>query len=488
MHPIQTHRLHIHRYETPASLPEALRSLAEHGPSARIVAGATDLLLELQRGVRPGIDTLIDITRIPDLDHVGLVGDRLEVGAAATHNRVATAPEIVASALPLAQACWEVGSPQLRNRATVVGNLVTGSPANDTISALRALGAELTLASVRGVRTVPLSRFHTGVRQTVLAPDELVTKVSFPPMAPTQRGVFVKLGLRRAQAISVVHGTVVVDFEGDVAKEVRILLGSVAPTIVHAEQAEAYCRGKRLTPAVISETARLAAGEVAPIDDIRATAEYRREAVAVIVARALTALSRGEERAGWPARLVTLGGTRPGGNVYGVPSVRHEDGTPVRAVINGREVEAPHGVSLTLLDWLRDEAGPALGVSLTGTKEGCAEGECGACTVFLDGMAVMSCLVPAARAHGSHIITIEGLAAEGRLHPIQQAFIDQGAVQCGFCIPGFIMAGAKLLEETGRPTPDEIRNGLSGNLCRCTGYYKIMAAVEQAAADLGGGR
>lgn len=151
-----------------------------------------------------------------------------------------------------------------------------------------------------------------------------------------------------------------------------------------------------------------------------------------------------------------------------------------RAVVNGRPVELTVAPNRRLLDVLRDDLG------LTGTKEGCGEGECGACTVLLDGRPVNSCLVLAPEASGKKIVTIEGLSQNGRLHPIQQAFLEAGAVQCGFCTPGMILAAAALLEESPRPDERAIKTAISGNLCRCTGYVKIVEAVRLAAVKLAG--
>ncbi|HEU4933804.1 MAG TPA: (2Fe-2S)-binding protein [Pyrinomonadaceae bacterium] len=142
--------------------------------------------------------------------------------------------------------------------------------------------------------------------------------------------------------------------------------------------------------------------------------------------------------------------------------------------VNGEERSVEGFPMARLLDVLREQ------LHLTGTKEGCGEGECGACTVIIDGQIVNSCLVPVAQVNGSEITTIEGVASNGELHAVQQAFIDHGGAQCGICTPGMVLAAVDLLKRNPQPTENDIRNGLAGNLCRCTGYMKIFESVVRA--------
>ncbi len=148
----------------------------------------------------------------------------------------------------------------------------------------------------------------------------------------------------------------------------------------------------------------------------------------------------------------------------------------IKLIINGDERELLVAPNETLAQVIR---GPQVG--LTGTKQGCELGDCGACTVLLNGKAVNSCLVLAAQVDGSEVTTIEGLAKDGELHPIQKAFIEQGAIQCGFCTPGMILKAKSLLDANPSPTRQQIREAMVGNLCRCTGYFKIVNAIEKAA-------
>lgn len=466
-------------YFTAHTLEHALMLLEEHHARARIVAGATDLMLELERGQRPNVDTLIDISRLPELTQITLDEDgTLHLGALVTHNHCVASPLIRAYALPLAQAAWEVGAPQIRNRGTVAGNLITASPANDTITPLVALNARVTLRSACAERVVPLSEFYTGVRKTVMQPNELLVEIAFDALTAQQRGIFVKLGLRKAQAISVVNTAIILTLAADGrVQNAAITLGAVAPTIVHARKAETYLIGRSLNEAVIEQAARLAQDAAKPIDDIRASAGYRREMVRVCVAQGLRALNGETEVAAIPEKPVNLWGATDFWLPIRLTEAAQHPGQVIKTTINGKPYTFSSGFDKSLLHLLREEAG------LIGSKEGCSEGECGACTVFLDGAAVMACLVPAPRAHGAEIVTVEGLAKGDTLHPVQQAFVTHGAVQCGYCTPGLLMSAVKLLEETPQPTEMQIKHALTGNLCRCTGYYKIIEAVHAAAQE-----
>lgn len=478
-------------YLSPGTLADAVAYKDQYRDQCRIIAGGTDLLIELERGLRKGPNDaeigLIDLSFVPGLANITIAQrDRqkwIDLGPLVTHNQCVVSAEIVDAAFPLARACWEVGAPQIRNRATVAGNLITASPANDTIVPLMALDAEVTLQSLeRGDRALPLKDFMTGFRQVDMVEDEILTRISCPAMQANQRGTFIKLGLRRAQAISVISVAIVLDInplsllpvhakqasvEQPIVRHAAIALGAVAPVVVRADEAESFLVDRPLTDENIDAAANLALEVASPIDDVRASADYRGHMVKTLVARGLRQLRQGQERAGWTNEPVTLWG-KTGGRW----PVENKTSGSEEAIVNGQPVALPP--RMTLLDSLR-------AAGYVGVKEGCAEGECGSCTIFLDGMAVMACMVPAERAHGSQVTTVEGLGTPQALHRVQQAFIDSGGVQCGYCTPGFVMSAAKLLEERPQPTRSEVQEALTGNLCRCTGYRKIIDAVMMAA-------
>jgi xanthine dehydrogenase iron-sulfur cluster and FAD-binding subunit A len=449
-------------YLRPTSIAETLDLLHTHRDEARIISGGTDVLRELRQGIKPTA-TLIDITALPALKYVRIENGVLHIGALVTHNDILRSQECSRYALLLFQACLKVAAPQLRTRGTLAGNLITASPTNNTITALMALNAELVLLSKAGERIVPLHDFYLGGHRTRCQPDELVREIRLPTLATNQKSLFIKLGSRRAKSISLLNIAFVLTFDDDERiTDAKITLGALAPTVVHARQAEAYLKGKRLDVATCDEAGKLACMEVCPIDNVRATASYRLTTLAPLVSNGLQHLAVGEETP--TEQPITL--ETPYEDTQAI-----EFNDIIETHINGQAYTLLDAQRKTLLNALRENA------ELTGTKEGCAEGECGACTVWLNGQAVMSCLVPAPQAHGATITTIEGLANGEQLHPLQQSFIDSAAVQCGFCIPGMLMAGAKLLDERKQPDVEQIRTALSGNICRCTGYRKIIDAL-----------
>ena len=296
-------------YIQASNTDDVIKHLATFGSKARVIAGGTDLMLEMERGARAGVEVLIDVSRIPGLAEI-MLDDRdwIHIGPTVTHNHCVESELIRQRAYPLARACWEVGSPQIRNRGTVAGNIITASPANDTITPLMALGAVVTLRSLSGDRRIPLAEFYTGVRRNVMRDDELLVDIAFPALREDQVGTFVKFALRKAQAISLVNLSVILSLIDGVIGEAIITLGAVAPTIIHAVAAEKSLVGKALTEESISAAAVLTMEATRPINDLRGSAKYRRTMARVIAQRALRSLREGREREDFPEMPVKLWG------------------------------------------------------------------------------------------------------------------------------------------------------------------------------------
>ena len=409
---------------TPRTLEEALRLKAER-PAAVPIQGGTDLMVELNFDrSRPG--ALLNLNEVPELRGWSRDGDTVWLGAGLTY--VEAMEPRLAEALPaLAEAARTVGwaaDPEPRHDRRQPRHLLTGRRCAAAAARVRRHRRSSRAFEVSGRLRCPSS--SSGPSGTSLAEDELILGVSVD--ATESRQTFMKVGPRNAMVIAVVSLAVRVD------GELRAAFGSAGPvpTLVRAELADADSFPQRVAEAA------------SPIDDVRGIGG---------VQTARTADPH-EARA------------RP------VPRMR------IELRINGEPHETDVWEGESLLYVLRERLG------FPGSKNACEQGECGSCSVLLDGKLVCACLVLAAQAEGHEVVTVEGLAEGGRLHKVQQAFVATGAVQCGFCTPGFVVATADLLARNVYPSDDDIREALSGNLCRCTGYAKIFDAVRMAAAAL----
>jgi carbon-monoxide dehydrogenase medium subunit len=280
-------RLPKFNYLAPTTLDEALSLLSEYRGRAKVIAGGTDLVPKLKRREIRAPEHVIDLKGIPGLDEIKFDASGLTLGALVTIGMVESSAKIQQRLGILAQAAQSMASPQVRNRGTIAGNICNAVPSADLAPPLLTLGARLKIVSGKGERTVNIEDFFTGPGQTALDEDEILAEIQLSSIPPNGKGVYLKLTPRRAMDLAIVGVAVVVIPQDGTCRDIRIALGAVAPTPIRAKKAEAVLKGQKLDDKLIEKAAQTAAGESRPIDDHRASAEYRRDMVEVLVKRAI---------------------------------------------------------------------------------------------------------------------------------------------------------------------------------------------------------
>ncbi|MDY7079738.1 MAG: FAD binding domain-containing protein [Chloroflexota bacterium] len=457
-------------YREPASVAEAVSLLSECGERAQVLAGGTNLLVWIKMEQRAP-ECVINVAKLPGLTGISRQDEDLEIGALTKIRALRDAPQVQADYTALAEACASFGSTQIQMMGTVGGNLCNGSPASDTVPALMAFDAQLVLAGPDGERTVSVDKFLIGPGKTALRSDELLVSIRLPSRFTDHvlrtGSAFIKVS-RVAADLAKASVAAVMVREGDRIVDCRLAFGSVGPTVMRARKAEAVLIGQTFDAELALEAGRVASEEIAPIDDVRSTAWYRREVVKALTHDVLHSANQriGESRLTPHVSRLTFDASRLTSDVPRL--TQHE----IELTINGEQHRLLVKPNELLLNVLRER------LHLTGSKYGCGIGECGACTVLLNGKPALSCLVLAIAVDGGEVLTVEGLQGpDGELDPLQEAFIEHDGFQCGYCTPGMLMMTKNLLQENPSPTEDEIRDHLKGNRCRCTGYTSIVRAV-----------
>ena len=458
------------------TIAEACGVLAAHGPEVSILAGGTDLLIELRRASTKAPKLVLDISGVPELGGIDELDGSITIKPLVTHTRLMRSDLLQTFAPLLASAASAIGSPQIRDRGTVGGNIMNAAACADTVPPLIALGATATLQSKGGSRELALADLFVKPYQTKANSDELLTAIRFPKLPPSAQSAFIKLGRRNALSISRLSVAAILRMgdDGRIA-EARIVPGAAFPTWKRATDAEQMLLGEKPAAKLFAAAGQKVSEEMIKATGRRWSTEYKEPVIAVLVRRALEQCASKVGQCVPPARSAEETSRRGQAGRTTPLSGKASRECRITTTINGRSHALTIPANQTLLDLLRDHLG------LLGTKCGCEIGECGACTVLLDGQPVNSCLVLAPQIAGREVVTVEGLAQSGKLHPLQESFLDHDAVHCGFCTPGMLLSAKALLDWNPRPTETEIRTAISGNLCRCTGYQQIVQAIAKAA-------
>ena len=273
-------------YVAAKDVTDAVALLAEHGTGAKVLAGGTDLLADLKFAPHHP-DIIVDISRLDDLKDIEVADDGLHIGALVTHSEIMRSPVIRDMFPALVEAAYTIGAVQTRNLGTLGGNLVTCVPSMDSGPTLIALEAEVLIAGPGGKRRIQLGELFAGPRKTSLKTGELLTDIIIPKANLNKPAAFEKFGLRKGQALALVNAAAAFFVDNGNFKAPRIALGAVAPIVIRAPEAEAYLEGRKITKDAMAEAGRIAATEAEPISDFRASADYRRDLITVLVKRCL---------------------------------------------------------------------------------------------------------------------------------------------------------------------------------------------------------
>lgn len=461
------------------SVDHAIRLLQEH-PQAQIIAGGSDVLVQMREGKRAGAE-LVSIYGLDELRGVSMEEDgTIRIGPLTSFSHITRDPLIRKYIGVLGEAVDMVGGPQIRNIGTIGGNTCNGVTSADSASTLFAWDAVIELSGPEGVRRIPIRDFYIRAGKVDLRPAEIQTGILIRRESyEGYQGHYIKYAMRNAMDIATLGCSVNVKLSDDrkTFTDIRIAYGVAGPVPMRAVHAEAAGKGLPVTEDSIEKISSTVLEDVTPRDSWRASKAFREHISKVLCKRALEeAVKRAESGTEQEIEREEKADIRAGVSADAEKSFSGESGRYklIRCRINDVDREAVVDVRASLTDMLRND------YSLTSVKKGCEVGECGACNVIIDGECYNSCIYLAAWADGKEIRTLEGLMGpNGELSDIQQAFIDEAAVQCGFCTPGVIMSAVEILESGKEYTRDELRKLLSGHLCRCTGYENILNAVEK---------
>ena len=446
-------------YHRPTSVKEAVGLLTQLGDDGRALAGGHSLIPMMKlRLATPA--NLVDLAGIAELKGVRADGDDIVIGAMTTqHDLIGS--ELLGTKIPiLRETSDQIADPQVRYLGTLGGNVANGDPGNDMPAVMMCLNATYQVMGKNGERRIAARQFYQGAYFTALEPGDVLTAIRIPVPAGGHGYAYEKLK-RKIGDYATAAAAVVLTMTGGKVGTCSIGLTNVAETPLWAEQAAKILIGSALDAAYRQESrGRCGSDHRARDRRPRAGAIPHQDGGRDAHPRACP-------------RQIARPRLREGAKLMAKSHVAMK--------VNGKTIEALVEPRTLLIHFLRDQQ------NITGPHIGCETSHCGACTVDLDGKSVKSCTVFAVQANGADIRTIEGMAnADGTLHALQEGFREMHGLQCGFCTPGMIVRAYRLLQENANPTEEEIRYGISGNLCRCTGYQNIVKAIQFAAAKING--